>query len=92
MRTVLEQTSPPLSMEASIVAEEAAVFPGWEDFARDERWLETVAKRERDEWDAADLIVCGSPFVRDTLQAQAPLPRCASGSLRRRRGRRRAGP
>lgn len=76
VRAVLEQTSPPLSLEARIVAEEAAAFPGWEDFDHDERWLELVAQRERDEWSAADLIVCGSGFVRDTLLAQAPLPKC----------------
>lgn len=76
LRTVLEQTSPPLSLEAKIVSEEAAAFPGWEDFDHDERWLDAVAQRERDEWNAADLIVCGSPFVRDTLAAEAPTPRC----------------
>jgi hypothetical protein len=76
LRTVLEQTSPPLAMEARIVSEEAAAFPGWEDFDHDQDWLEAVAQRERDEWNMADMIVCGSAFVRDTLAGEAPLPRC----------------
>lgn len=77
LKTVLEQTSPPLAFEARIVSEEAVAFPGWEDFDHDAGWLQAVSERECAEWQAADVVVCGSPFVRDTLAAsRAPLERC----------------
>lgn len=77
LRTLLEQTSPPLAMEATIVAEEAEAFPDWEEFDHEPRWLSVVNERERAEWAAADLILCASPFVRDTMaDCSAPLARC----------------
>lgn len=77
LRTVLEQTSPPLSMEATIVTQEAEMFPNWEVFDHEPSWLSAVTEREQREWEAADLILCPSPFVREALaDCRAPVERC----------------
>lgn len=67
MRTVLDQTSVPAEVEFQIRAEEARRWAEWEG---PERWhdgVELFAQRERSEWDLADRIICGSPFVRSAL-------------------------
>lgn len=65
---ILEQTMGPLQLEREILSEAAIRFPGW---ARNHPspspsrlWLEQA---ERNEWQLADLIVCGSSFVAKQL-------------------------
>jgi glycosyltransferase involved in cell wall biosynthesis len=64
LMTVVEQTIAPRALEEELMGEEHRLFPHWE-LARKQgaSTIETI-KRERAEWQLADLIVCGSEFVR----------------------------
>jgi hypothetical protein len=78
LRTIVEQTSAPVEVEEALLSEEHRRWPGWEyDGATPAAWA-PMAKRERDEWDLADMILCGSEFVRDELeQVGGPVDRAA---------------
>lgn len=67
---VLEQTIAPKMIESQLIQEEEASHPGWEQssYHRD-RHLGAFQERERMEWEIADLIVCGSEFVREGIRA-----------------------
>ena len=70
MAAYLEQTSPHLAHEEAILAEEREYWPGWEfEGAPQEVWA-PMAQREHEERKLADLVLCGSTFVRDSLQAE----------------------
>lgn len=67
---VLEQTIAPKTVERSLLEEDWARFPHWEDAAGiDDRIFADFVQREALEWDAADVILCGSEFVRDSVAA-----------------------
>jgi glycosyltransferase involved in cell wall biosynthesis len=74
---VVEQTIAPARILDSILATEAASFPQWPvPVTRDRRWAE-YSQREREEWHAADLIICGSEFVRAGISGlNGPVDRC----------------
>ncbi|MGA2257754.1 MAG: glycosyltransferase family 4 protein [Thermoguttaceae bacterium] len=75
---VMEQTIAPRIVEERLVAEERQAFPGWENEAQD-RLLEACQKREEEEWQLADTIVCGSDFVKDRIGAcGGPVDRCVT--------------
>jgi glycosyltransferase involved in cell wall biosynthesis len=72
--TVLEQTIAPRAMEEELIATEHSYFPQWEP-ARDHgpSTMQTI-ERERAEWQLADLIICGSEFVRQGVaQSGGPI-------------------
>jgi glycosyltransferase involved in cell wall biosynthesis len=48
-----------------LLGEEAAAFPQWEAPAQAEAGVDEFCAREAAEWAAADLIVCGSDWVKD---------------------------
>ena len=76
--TVLEQTIAPRAIEEELIATEHRYFPGWE-LARDHgpSTAQTI-RRERAEWQLADLIICGSEFVRQGVaQCGGPIEKCA---------------
>jgi glycosyltransferase involved in cell wall biosynthesis len=74
--TVMEQTSAPPQIEDHLLAEEAQAFPGWDVRGHDPLRAE-FAGRERAEWEAAHLILCGSEFVRQGIAAcGGPAERC----------------
>lgn len=75
---VLEQTMAPKRIERSILEEESARWPGWEDRRGTARELDTeYGDREAAEWNASDLIVCGSEFVAQSISAAGgPSERC----------------
>lgn len=77
MQTVLEQTSAPVAVEEALLQDEHQRWPGWEfGEALPEDW-QPMAERERDEWNLADTIICGSQFVRDGVRDQnGPAQRC----------------
>lgn len=79
VRGVVEQTIAPLAYERSLLDEEATRWSGWTDRApEDAAAFQAYADRERAEWEAADLVVCGSAFVRDAIAAVGgPADRCA---------------
>jgi glycosyltransferase involved in cell wall biosynthesis len=62
--TVLEQTIAPRAIEEKLIAEEHKHFPDWERTRAHGVYAAETIKREHAEWQLADLIVCGSEFVR----------------------------
>lgn len=75
LRTVLEQSSAPKDLERRLLAEGAARFPEWAPRdAEGDSCSAAYAARERAEWREADLIVCGSAFVREAV--------CSAGGAR----------
>lgn len=76
--TVIEQTIVPRAVEDELLKEEQARHPGWEPQKKFGLAAEKTALREAEEWALADLIVCGSEFVRDGIaQCRGPVDRCA---------------
>jgi glycosyltransferase involved in cell wall biosynthesis len=69
IKGVLEQTIAPRALEQTILRDEAARFPGWEAPVHEGAMMDEYSDREKQEWAAADLIVCGSEFVRDGIVA-----------------------
>ncbi len=76
LATVVEQTIVPVSIEDALLAEEHEAFPDWQpSLARDPNRVAFRA-REFAEWNTADLVVCGSEFVRDGIRRSgAPVNR-----------------
>ncbi len=61
-----------------LLAEERKAFPGWEHEVQD-CLLDAWHKREEEEWQLANTIVCGSDFVRDSIGAcGGPVERCVT--------------
>jgi glycosyltransferase involved in cell wall biosynthesis len=76
--TVVEQTIVPRAMEDALLKDEHDRHPGWEPDKKFGPAAEMTAQREAAEWALADLIVCGSEFVRDGIaQCRGPVDRCA---------------
>lgn len=76
MLAVLEQTIAPQEVMISLLAEERAAHPHWEAVPADDSEA-VLCEREQAERNRADLIVCGSDFVRDGLVAHGcPAHRC----------------
>ena len=75
--TAVEQTIAPRALEEELLAEEHRHFPGWEAVRKQgASTLETV-RRERAEWQLADLIICGSEFVRQGIaHCGGPTEKC----------------
>ena len=67
LRTVIEQTIAPKRLEHGLLAEERDRFPEWDHPQADERLSEFI-DREESEWHTANLIVCGSEFVREGIR------------------------
>jgi len=67
IRVILDQTAAPISVEEELLAEERSRWPGWEpDACQPEDWAQ-LARREEEEWQLADLIICGSEYVHRCL-------------------------
>ncbi len=64
---MVEQTIAPRSVEWALMRDEAQCFPGWETPAAKDSMMEDYCAREAAEWAAADLVVCGSEFVREGI-------------------------
>ncbi len=78
LKGIVEQTIAPRSIEWTTLREEAARFPNWEASAKEGSMMEEYCAREAEEWEAADLVVCGSEFVREGIIASGgPKDRCA---------------
>ena len=77
LRGVMEQTIAPFESERNLLAEERQRFPAWEPDSPIAPELEQYSEREREEWRLADLVLCGSEFVRDNVvQCGGPSDRC----------------
>ncbi len=78
LRTVMEQTIAPMRIERELLLAENEKFPGWQNPVSEDALLAEFMDREEAEWAQADLILCGSGFVRDGVaQCGGPAARCA---------------
>ena len=74
---VSEQTIAPSAIEQALLREEQALHPGWERPLKND-FAEEFSRREQQEWRLADLILCGSEFVRHGIrQCGGPVEKCA---------------
>ncbi len=77
--TALEQTIAPLAVETDLIRQEREMFPEWER-PESSRCMKSTAERcnrEREEWGLANLILCGSSFVRDSIHGLGgPISKC----------------
>ena len=74
---VLEQTIAPMKVERALLAKEVARFPDWECSEAPGSVTEAFIQREAAEWNAANLIVCGSEFVRKgIIESGGPAEKC----------------
>ncbi len=74
--TVMEQTIAPSKVEQRLLEEQQALTPGWEKPHID-RLLAQYSERQYAEWEIADLIICGSEFVREGIRGcQGPVEKC----------------
>jgi len=73
IQRILDQTIPPRESVVEMLETERSLFPHLVgDDLFDSKWQE-LADREKREWDAANIILCGSPFVMETMiQAGGP--------------------
>ena len=76
LRTALDQTMAPWKTVETTLAEERQRWPDWETQQAEQGW-EALADRETLEWEAADVIICGSSYVVDAMaEMGAPVDRC----------------
>lgn len=76
LQAVMEQTIAPPEIEYKLLREEQQAFPSWEASLPDSL-LKDLAARTRAEWEMADMILCGSEFVKDGIIAcGGPAERC----------------
>lgn len=74
---ILEQTIAPHAIERRLLQEEQALHPTWQVSQMQSRDTEEYIIRECMEWDATDIIMCGSDFVKDSIrECNGPVDRC----------------
>jgi len=77
VRTVMEQTIAPLEIEDTLLEAEHSAFPNWEHPLSNNPFRGAFGQREKMEWNAAEIILCGSEFVRNGIRASGgPVERC----------------
>lgn len=77
MWTAVEQNIAAWELVDRLEREEEKRFPAWISEVTEEASSEAYASRERAEWAEADLIVCPSEFVRQSVAEQGgPVDRC----------------
>jgi glycosyltransferase involved in cell wall biosynthesis len=75
--TAMEQTVAPSIVEERLLEVERSDYPQWIPTRKPDPLQRAFQEREEMEWDAADLILCGSEFVRDGIRASGgPADRC----------------
>ena len=73
----MEQTVAPGAVEEVLLKAEQLDYPQWAPVGRPDPHRRALQEREQMEWEAADLILCGSEFVRDGIRASGgPADRC----------------
>lgn len=66
----MEQTSSPKLVETELLRTELERFPGWSHEKREADAVREYADREKAEWAAADVILCGSEHVRCGIETE----------------------
>jgi hypothetical protein len=72
MHTILDQTSAPVEFEEQLAREERDCWPRWESGTTPETIWRPFADREREEWQLARQVICGSEHIRDLVTAVVP--------------------
>lgn len=76
LKTVLEQTIAPRIIEKKIL-EETPAPREWKAELKKNEEIEGFVERERQEWELADKIVCGSDFVKESIEiCGGPAEKC----------------
>ncbi len=70
-RTILEQTIAPRFVERSLLAVERLKWPEWAGHDGEDTHEQEFCEREQAEWEASDVIVCGSDFVKEGIAQYA---------------------
>lgn len=77
-KAFLDQTAAPWAVEEQLLTEERGRWPGWEFEGTTPPDWEPLADRERREWELADVIVCGSEYVKECMRSiGGPAEKCA---------------
>ena len=77
LKCILDMTIAPLEVIERLLTEERQKFPHLEVGAGLSDSSDTLIARERREWELADLILCGSEYVADTLaEVGVPASKC----------------
>jgi glycosyltransferase involved in cell wall biosynthesis len=77
LRAVMEQTIAPMRVELELSKQERARFANWEIVSESSDCAAEYCHREEAEWQAAEVILCGSEFVRDGIaQCGGPVDTC----------------
>jgi glycosyltransferase involved in cell wall biosynthesis len=77
LRAVTEQTIAPMRIELGLSEQERARFADWETVSARNDCAAEYCQREEAEWQAAEVILCGSGFVRDGIaQCGGPVEKC----------------
>jgi glycosyltransferase involved in cell wall biosynthesis len=77
LKRVMEQTIAPKAVELELLAEAVQRFPSWRQVEFSDDSVDLFIAREEAEWEHADLILCGSEFVRNGIALRGgPVDRC----------------
>lgn len=75
--TIMEQTIAPRKIEQNLLEEAYRKYPEWGKPEIDSLYLKEFIERETVEWQLADLILCGSDFVKEGIaRCGGPVDRC----------------
>jgi len=78
LKAVMEQTIAPRAVEQAILKEATERYPAWAEVLPVGPNIDRFSAREEEEWQFADVILCGSDFVRDGIvRRSGPLEKCA---------------
>lgn len=77
LKTIMSQTIAPHDIEYSLLRQEQELHPYWEEPIEKNQYRPEYIKREQQEWQYADTILCGSEFVKEGIaQCGGPVERC----------------
>lgn len=68
VRCVLDHASAPKTDEDGLVRDATSRYPDWYAAPGSDRYAEAYTDRQREEWKLADVIVCGSSFVKESIR------------------------
>jgi glycosyltransferase involved in cell wall biosynthesis len=75
--TIMEQTIAPQKIEQALLEAAYRKYPEWEKPEINSLYLNEFVERETVEWQLADLILCGSEFVKEGIaRCGGPVDRC----------------
>jgi glycosyltransferase involved in cell wall biosynthesis len=67
---ILDHATAPKRFEDALTMQQAERYPGWSVAPpQEDRWVDEYADRQNREAELADLIICGSTFVRNAVEA-----------------------